>query len=54
MTQNDRKDKHLAENQNSSTVESGETPNDSALVQGLERLAFKLHDLGNRLLSFLK
>jgi len=64
MTQSDREDKNQAKNQTSSTVEPGQTSpgqtspgqtsNDSALVSGLERLAFKLHDLGNRLLGFLK
>jgi len=54
MTQSDREDKKQAENQRSSTLESEQTPNDSALVSGLERLAFRLHDLGNRLLGFLK
>ncbi len=54
MIQSDREDKDHAKDQSASTHEPEKSPNDSALVSGLERLAFRLHDLGNRLLALLK
>ncbi len=49
--QNDRQKKPRPKSQ--SVPEAKDLSKDSALMSGLERLAFKLHDLANRLLSFL-
>lgn len=51
MTQNDSDQKDLQEQQPSTPPKVENT--DGAVVMGLERLAFKLHDLANRLLRFL-
>jgi hypothetical protein len=54
MSQSNREDKKRPESRSSSTPKEKESSNDSALVSALERLAFRLHDIGNRLLGLLK
>ncbi len=52
MKQSDNKTKE--QQKNLCVPEAAEAGTDSALVSGLERLAFKMHDLANRLLGYLR